>query len=162
MNTLPLESTNWVLPTQPTTFTSTLPNYEQTLPIRVNREGVKNYLKHRGTLNIGDWATEGKRTPRLTIAQPIIYGQNIFEGPPPKVLGADAIRNYVRSRSSTPNLIYDNVDPPREHHQMRVKKEGRANYEKNQNSQSKFLMDNYGKLSIPTLPKPNTMGEVNI
>jgi hypothetical protein len=162
MNTLPSESANWLLPTRSTSFSSTLPNYEEALPIRVNREGMKNYLKHRGTLNIGDWATEGKRTPRPTLAQPVIYGQNVFEGPPPKVLGPDAVRNYVKSRSSTPDLIRGVVDAPREHHQMRVKKEGRANYERNQHSQSKFLMQNYGKLSIPILPAPNTVGEVNI
>jgi hypothetical protein len=162
MNTLPWDTTNWLLPNQPTTITSTLPNYEEALPVRVNHEGMQNYLKNRGSLNLGVWATEGKRTPIPTISKPIIAGQNVFNVPPPKVLGNDAIRNYVRSRSSTPNLIYDNADPPREHHQMRVKKEARANYEKNQNSQSKFLMDNYGKLPIPTLPAPHTMGQVNI
>lgn len=162
MNTLPWESGNWLLPTQSTTLSSTLPNYEEALPIRVNREGMKNYLKHRGSLNLGDWATEGKRTPKPTLAQPIIYGQNVFEGPPPKVLGADAVRNYVKSRSSTPDLIGGVVDGPRDHHKMRVKKEARDNYARNQHSESKFLMQNYGKLPIPTLPTSNTVGEVNI
>src|SRR5579871_921126 len=111
--TLSSESANWVLPSYPVTLTSTLPNYEQSLPNRVNREGVTNYVKHRGTLNIGDWAVEGRRMSTSSIlSQPTVQDKNIFQAPPPKVLGPDAMRNYQRNRSSTPNLIYGNLDPP--------------------------------------------------
>ena len=316
------EQTNWVLPSPSTKFASTLPNYEEALPIRVNREGVRNYLKHQGTLNIGDWATEAKPPPIPLVSQPVnygqntrdrlptqavrsqevqhyvrsrsaapnlSYGQNIYEAPAqglqsaavrsyirnnraapavvygqnayeipsqmsqsdamqnytrgfgttsnlaygqgayevpaqmaqsgaiqnytrgpsatsdltygqsvdeipaqilgpggvddylrsysaqpnanygqnafeitPQVIGSDAVQNYIKGRITTPNLLYDNLNTPRKHHRMRVKREGIDNYQKNQYSQSKYLMDNYGKLSIPQLPAPNTVGEVNI
>jgi hypothetical protein len=45
---------------------------------------------------------------------------------------------------------------------MRVKREGRANYEKNHHSQTKALMQNYGKLPLQALPGPHTQGQVNI
>jgi len=161
VTTLSSGSANWILPSRPTTSTSTLPNYEESLPIRVNREGVQNYVKNRGTFNIGNWATEGRRMSTSTVTQPIIHEQNVLEISPPKVIGSDAMRNYTRSRSSTPNLIYGDLDPPNPHHQLRVKKEGRANYEKNHHTQMKGLFENYGKLPLPTPTLPRTQGEVN-
>lgn len=151
-----LDEANWVLPSQPTTFASTLPNYEQSLPVRVNREGVTNYIKNRGTLNLGDWATEGRRMSTSTTPVP-----NVLEAPPPKVLGPDALQNYIKSRSSTPNLIYSNLEPPNPHHRLRVKKEGRDNYNKNHHSQMKSLLESYGKLPLPEQTQPHTQGEVN-
>ncbi|CAF3646752.1 unnamed protein product [Adineta steineri] len=156
------ESANWVLPSYPTTFASTLPNYEGTLPNRVNQDGVKNYIKSRGTLNIGDWATEGRRmsTSTSTFSQPIVQERNVLEAPPPKVLGPEALRNYTKSRSSTPNLIYGPLQPPDLHHQRRVKREGLANYEKNRLTEMKTLFHSYGKLPIPDQQQPRTQGEV--
>ena len=145
------ESANWILPSYPTTFTSTIPNYEEALPFRVNHEGAKNYVKNRGTLNIGDWATEGRRMSTSTL--PI--------NQEPKVLGPDALRNYTKSRCSTPNLIYGNLEAPDSHPALRVKREGRANYEKSHHSQTKTLFENYGKLPLSTPKLPNTQGEVN-
>jgi hypothetical protein len=155
--TLSSESANRILPSRSTTLSSILPNYEESLPARVNREGVQNYVKSRGTLNIGDWATEGRRmlTSSITREQSVVIAR------PPKVLGPDAIRNYTRNRSSTPNLIYGNLDPPNPHHRFRVKKEARDNYNKNHNSQMKALFQSYGKLPLPTQPAPRTQGEVN-
>ncbi|UJR35193.1 hypothetical protein I4U23_027960 [Adineta vaga] len=155
------ESADWVLPSYPTTFISTLPNYEESLPHRVNRDGIKNYVKSRGTLNIGDWAIEGRRTatPRMT-SETIIHERNGLEALPPKVIGPDALRNYTKSRSSTPNLIYGNLQPPDPHHQLRVKREGRANYEKNRSTEMKTLFHNYGKLPVPSQPLPHTQGEL--
>jgi hypothetical protein len=144
------ESANWILPSYPTRSTPTLPDYEQTLPNRVNREGVQNYVKSRGSLNIGDWATEGRRMSISTSTST-----------QPKVLGPDALRNYTKSRSSTPNLIYGDLQPPDPHHQLRVKREGRANYDKNRHTEMKTLFHNYGKLPLPTQPVPHTQGEVN-
>jgi hypothetical protein len=157
------ESANWILPSYPTRSTPTLPDYEQTLPNRVNREGVQNYVKSRGSLNIGDWATEGRRMSisTSTSTQPTVQERNVLEAPPPKVLGPDALRNYTKSRSSTPNLIYGDLQPPDPHHQLRVKREGRANYDKNRHTEMKTLFHNYGKLPLPTQPVPHTQGEVN-
>lgn len=162
VTTLPLEASNWNLPFNPKTFTSTLPNYEASLPIRVNRDGVKNYIKNRGTLNIGNWADEGRRMSTSKVTQPINQEQNLLQATPPKVLGPDAMRNYVRSRSSTPNLLYGTLDSPNSHHGLRVKREGLANYQKNQHTQTKLLFDNYGKLPLPTPSVPHTQGEVKI
>ncbi len=151
------ESANWILPSRSTTLSTTLPNYEQSLPVRVNREGVQNYVKSQGTLNIGNWATEGRRMSTSSITRE----QSALIAPPPKVIGSDAMRNYTRNTSSTPNLIAGNLDPPNPHHRLRVKKEARANYDKNRNSQMKALIHNYGKLPLPTQPAPHTQGEVN-
>jgi len=162
--TLPSESANWVLPSHPTTFKSTLPNYEESLPMHVRREGAGNYLKSRGTLNIGDWAIEGKRRPTSAVVeqQPTTTtAKYILEAPAPKVIGDDAMRNYIKNRSSTPNLIYGNLAPPNPHHNLRVKREGRQNYEKNHNSQMKALLHNYGKLPLPSPRAPHTQGDVN-
>lgn len=148
------ESGNWVLPSNSVNFTSTLPNYEEAPPFRVNREGVKNYMKNRGSLNIGDWAIEGRR-----MSTTVLNNQDTTLSQP-KVLGPDALRNYTKSRCTTPNLIYGNVQPPDPHHGLRVKREGRANYEKNHNSQIKTLLDSYGKLPLPTRTAPHTQGKV--
>ena len=160
-STLSSEYNNWILPSQPVVIASTLPNYEESLPIRVNREGVANYIKHRGTLNIGDWATEGKRLSTPASMEPTVEQRNYFAAPPPKVLGPEAMQNYTRSRSSTPYLIYSNLDPPNPHNQVRVKREGRENYDKNQATQMKAMFQNYGKSPLPPQPTPNTQGEVN-
>lgn len=150
------ESANWILPSNPTTFTSTLPNYEEAPPFRVNQEGVKNYIKNRGSLNIGDWAIEGRRMSTTTL--PVNQETTLYQ---PKVLGPDALKNYTKSRCTTPNLIYGNMSAPDPHHGMRVKREGRANYEKNHNSEMKTLLSSYGKLPLPTPTVPHTQGEVN-
>lgn len=160
VDTLSSESGNWILPSQPPTFSSTLPNYGESLPGRVNREGVKNYVRNRGTLNLGDWATEGRRRATSAVAQSINAEPNAFQAPPPKVLGDDALRNYTKSRTSTPNLIGGVLDAPNPHHRFRVKKAARANYDKNQNSQMKSLLESYGKLPLPPQPAPHTQGEV--
>ncbi|UJR10634.1 hypothetical protein I4U23_014831 [Adineta vaga] len=152
------ESANWILPSHPSTFTSTIPNYEEAPPFRVNREGVKNYMKNRGSLNIGDWAIEGRRMSTTTTnALPNDQESILLQ---PKVLGPDALRNYTKSRSSTPNLIYGDLQPPNSHQGMRVKREGRANYEKSHHSQTKTLFENYGKLPLPTPKGPHTQGEL--
>jgi len=150
------DSANWFLPSTQKTFTSTIPNYEETPPFRVNREGAKNYVKNRGSLNIGDWAIEGRRMS--TTILPTNQESNL---PQPKVLGPDALRNYTKSRCTTPNLIYGDFQLPNSQQGMRVKREGRANYEKNHNSEMKNLLQNYGKLPLSTKPIPNTQGEVN-
>lgn len=135
---------------------STLPNYEEAPPFRVNREGVKNYVKNRGSLNIGDWAIEGRRNS-ATVSR-----NEEANLPQPKVLGPDALRNYTKGRCTTPNLIYGNdVQRPNPYHGLRVNQEGRANYEKNHRSQTKTLFENYGKLPLPTPTGPHTQGEVN-
>jgi len=149
------DSANWFLPSTQKTFASNIPNYEEAPPYRVNREGAKNYVKNRGSLNIGDWAIEGRRMSTSTL--PENQESNL---PQPKVLGPDALRNYTKSRCTTPNLIYGNLQPPNSQQGMRVKKEGRANYEKNHNSEMKSLLQNYGKLPLSTKPVPNTQGEV--
>ena len=155
--TLSSESANWILPSNPTSLTSTSPKYEEAPPYRVHREGVKNYLRNRGTLNIGEWAIEGKRTTKT----PLPADEEII-APQPKVLGPDALRNYTRSRCSTPNLIHGYVQPTDSEHGMRVRREGRANYERNHHSQTQALLQNYGKLPLPTPPGPHTQGQVNI
>ncbi|CAF0946536.1 unnamed protein product [Adineta ricciae] len=152
---LSAESANWILPSHPTTFVSTLPNYEEAPPFRVNREGVKNYMKNRGSLNIGDWAIEGRRMS--TTAVPVQEESSLVQ---PKVLGPDALRNYMKSRSSTPNLIHGDLQPPNSHNGMRVKREARANYEKSHHSQTKALFENYGKLPLSTPKGPHTQGEL--
>ncbi|CAF3388271.1 unnamed protein product [Rotaria sp. Silwood1] len=154
------ESANWILPSLPTTLPSTTPNYEESLPIRVNREGVANYIKNRGTLNFGQWAAQDRRMSTSAGTKPTVDQFNSFPVPPPKIIGPDATRNYIRSRSSTPNLIYGNLEPPNPHHHFRVKKEGRANYERNHNSHMKALLESYGKLPLPTQPIPHTQGEM--
>lgn len=154
--TVSAESANWILPSNPTTFGSTLPNYEEAPPFRVNQEGVKNYIRNRGSLNIGDWAIEGRRMSTATL--PVNQEPTVAQ---PKVLGPDALRNYTKSRCTTPNLIYGHMQTPDSNQPMRVKREGRANYEKNQDSQMKSLLQNYGKLPLPTPSVPNTQGEVN-
>ena len=161
VTTLSSESANWILPSQPITIASTIPNYDESLPIRVNRDGISNYIKHRGTLNIGDWAIEGKRIPEGPYAEPRVEQRNYFAAPPPKVLGYEAMQNYTRSRSSTPYLIHGDLDPPNPHHQARVKQEGRENYDKNQASQMRAMFQNYGKSPLTPQPAPNTHGEVN-
>lgn len=150
------ESANWILPSYPTSVTPTVPNYDEALPFRVNNEGVKNYVKNRGTLNIGDWAIEGRRSSISSSSTTI----DSHSQQQPKVLGPDAFRNYTRSRSSTPNLIYGTLQPPDPHHQLRVKKEGLANYERNHNSEMKGLLQNYGRMPLPSQPVPHTQGEV--
>lgn len=150
------ESENWILPANPKTFGSTLPNYEEAPPFRVNREGAKNYVKNQGSLNIGDWAIEGRRVS-TTVSNPQEINQ-----PQPKVFGPDALRNYTKSRCTTPNLIYGNVQTPDSHHGLRVKQEGRANYERNHSSEMKNLLENYGKLPLPAPTVPHTQGEVKI
>jgi hypothetical protein len=156
VTTLSSESANWLLPSNPSSFASTLPNYEESFPIRVNREGVANYVKNRGSLNLGDWATEGRR-----MSTSLGQGPSDFQAPPPQVLGREALQNYTRSRTSTPNLIYGDLQPPNPHHHQRVKREGRANYDKNRLTQMKSIFQNYGKSPLPAQPAPNTQGEVN-
>lgn len=163
MDALPSARGNWTLPSHPVTLTSTLPNYEESLPLRVNRDGVKNYLKNRGTLTLGDWQTESRRTSISAAAGQRLPSEHYaFVAPPPKVLGHDALRNYTRSRSSAPNLIGGVVDPPHPHHNHRVKPEAQANYNRNHNTQMKVLMEKYGKLEPPEPPRPHTQGQVNI
>ena len=158
----PTQAGNWVLQSQRQVAPSTVPNYEDHGPLRVNHEGVQNYLKHRGTLNIGGWAMEGRRIPPPLSTEPFVKQQQYaFQAPPPKVLGPEAIRNYEKSRSSTPNLIGGVLDAPYSHHHHRVKREGVENYEKAHNSQMKNLLQNYGKLPISPKPLPHTQGEVN-
>lgn len=153
---LSAESANWILPSYPTSFTSTVPNYEQAPPFRVNHDGVKNYVKNRGSLNIGDWAIEGRRAS--VTALPVDAESAPMQ---PKVMGPDAMRNYTKGRSSTPNLIYGDLAPPNPHHGLRVRREGRANYEKSMHSQTKTLFENYGKMPLPTPPVPHTQGAVS-
>ncbi|CAF1969463.1 unnamed protein product [Rotaria magnacalcarata] len=152
------QSANWIPTSYATTFSSTIPNFEEATPYRVNPEGVKNYVKNRGSLNIGDWAIEGNRMS-TTSATPLSTEQE-SNLPQPKVLGPDALRNYTKSRCSTPNLIYGNIQPPDPLYGMRVKKEGRANYEKNHNTEMKTLLESYGKLSLPIHSVPHTQGEL--
>jgi hypothetical protein len=151
------ESANWIRPSHPTTFNSTIPNYEEVPPFRLNHEGAKNYARNRGTLNIGDWATEGRR-----MSTPTLPANDISTISQPKVVGPDALRNYNRSQCTTPNLIYGTVQPPDSRQGMRVKQEGRANYERNHNSEMKSLLQNYGKLPLATPPLPNTQGKVKL
>jgi hypothetical protein len=153
------ESSNWILPSHSTTLMSTVPNYEEALPFRVNQEGVKNYMKNRGSLNIGDWAIEGQRMSNARAN--VSVDQEMYAGQP-KVLGPDALRNYTKGRTTTPNLIYGNLQAPDPHHRMRVKREGMANYERGQSSQMKNLLENYGKLPPSMASVPHTQGEVNI
>lgn len=153
--TLSSESADWVVPSYPTMSTAALPNFEESLPNRVNKESVNNYVRNRGTLNLGDWAIEARKRSSSAAMQ------NENSAPPRRVMGADAERNCVRGRSSTPNLIYGNLDPPNPHHRHRVKREAQANYEKNQQTQMKSLLDKYGKLPLPAKPEPHTQGEVN-
>lgn len=148
-------STNWILPSHPKTFTPELPNHEDDLPFRVNREGMQNYVRNRGTLNIGDWAVEGRR---MSTTSTIIDPASVI--PPPKVFGADALQNYNKSRCTTPNLIGGRLEAPDSRQGMRVKKEGLANYEKSHYSQTKDLLDNYGKLPTQAVPVPHTQGQV--
>ena len=164
VTTVPSNSEPWILPNYQRRLSSTLPNYEQSVPMRVNREGVQNYIRNRGTLNFGDWATEGRRVSisSASVTESTTTVQNVLAVPPPKVIGPDAMRNYIQSRTSTPNLIHGDLAPPNPHHHHRVKREGRANYNKNQNSQMKQLLENYGKLPVPTQPLPHTQGEVNL
>jgi hypothetical protein len=153
------ESANWILPYHPATFGSIIPNYEEAPPFRVNQEGVKNYIKNRGSLNIGDWAIEGRRMSSATTATLPTDQESYI--PQPKVLGPDALRNYTKSRCTTPNLIYGTLQPPAAHPNMRVKREGLANYEKNKDSQMKSLIQNYGKLPLQRQPAPHTQGAVS-
>ena len=73
--------------------TSTIPEYnpdvfyyEKQPNPRVNYEGKNNYQKSRGTLNLGDWAQQGKDwdSPR----------------PVPKVKFEDAQSNLEKSRGN--------------------------------------------------------------
>ena len=155
--TLSTESANWVPPSNSTSFSSTLPNYEDSLPFRVNREGVKNYVKNRGSLNIGDWAIEGRQISKTT--SPINQETNSLH---PKVVGADAFRNYTNNIHSKPHLLDGNFQPPSSPYGLRVRKEGFANYEKNHKTQMKTLLENYGKLSVPAPPLPHTQGQVKL
>lgn len=151
------ESANWILPSYPTAETPTASGYDEGLPFRVNQEGVKNYLRNRGSLNIGEWAVESRRPPSAKSTAPI--EQEVYLAQP-KVLGPDALRNYTKSRTTTPNLIYGTLQAPDPHHQIRVRREGLANYEKNHNSQMKGLLENYGKSPLPAQPGPHTQGQV--
>ena len=162
MDAFPTETGNWTLPSYPVTLTSTLPNYEEALPARVNRDGVKNYLRNRGTLNFAEWGADGRRSSVSAAGQPLPSDRNAFVAPPPKVLGHDALRNYTRSRSTTPNLLGGVLYPPHSHHNFRVKKEGQANYNRNQKTQMKDLMENYGKFARPEPPLPHTQGAVSL
>lgn len=148
------ESTYSIPPKDYSTFASKLPNFEEAPPFRVNPEAVKNYVKNRGSLNIGDWAIEGRRmSTTLTTNQE----SNVQQ---PKVLGEDALRNYTKSRCSTPNLIYGSTHSTEPQIGLRVTREGRANYERNNNNDMKTLFQNYGKSELPPQPAPNTQGEV--
>lgn len=162
VETWPSDGGNWTLPSYPVTIASTLPNYEDSLPLRVNREGVQNYMKNRGTLQLGDQPLDYRRSSVSSARTPMRSDRFAFVAPPPKVLGADALRNYTRSRSSAPNLIGGVVEPPHPHHQFRVKPEAQKNYERNQRTQMKVLMENYGKLTPPDPPPLHIKGEVNI
>ncbi|CAF0938368.1 unnamed protein product [Didymodactylos carnosus] len=137
---------NWVLTNEAPVVV--YPDYEA--PLRVRREGINNYVKNRGSLNIGDWETEG-RQPNASARLP--------PPAPPKVFGIDATLNYTKSRGSTANLLTGYLDPPNPHQGLRVKKEGRANYEKNHDASLKTLLQNYGKLPISDRRVPNTKGE---
>ena len=152
-------SENWILPSNTMTIPSTLPNYEEAPPFRVNREGVKNYIKNQGSLNIGDWAVEGRR---MSTSSTTVSNAQETNQPQPKVFGADALRNSTKSRASTPNLICGNTQTPDSGQGLRVRQEGRANYERNRNSEMKSLLENYGKLPLPTPTVPHTQGEVNL
>lgn len=158
---LSLESANWVTANQPDTFTSTLPTYAESLPMHVKREGVQNYIKNRGSLNLGDWAIEGRRsaTPRMGRGE-----REPFDGQaiPAKVKGPEAIRNYMRSVSSTPNLLHGTLQPPNPHHGVRVRPEGQANYIQDHDSRVKILLESYGKdIPTPVPTRPHTQGEVS-
>jgi hypothetical protein len=154
-------SADWVVANQPNTFTSTLPTYAKELPMHVKREAVQNYIKNRGSLNLGDWAIEGRRsaTPRMVRSDREPFpGQAI----PAKVNGAEAIQNYVRSVSSTPNLLHGNLQPPNPHHGVRVRPEGRANYIQDHDSRMKILLESYGRnIPTPGPTRPHTQGAVS-
>ena len=159
---LSLKSADWVVPEEPDTFMPTLPTHVESLPMFVRREGVQNYIKNRGSLNLGDWAIEGRRsvTPRtLTTPQDLFVGQVI----PAKVKGAEATRNFLRSVTSTPNLLHGVVESPDPHHGMRVKAEGRANYVKNHDSRVKLLLESYGSdIPSPGPLQPQIRGNVSL
>ena len=154
-------SADWILPSYPTSFTSTLPNYEDTLPFRVNHEGVQNYVKNRGSLNIGDWAIEGRQMSSAMSARDTPVDQDSYYGQP-KVLGPDALRNYNKGRRSSANLIYGTIEATEPPNPSRVRREGQANYDKSHSSQVKNLLQNYGKLSLPAQQVPHTQGQVNL
>lgn len=156
---LSAESANWILPSHSTNTQMTTTSYEQPIPFRVNPEGVKNYMKNRGTLNIGEWATESRQTPK---SANVNYSSEESYGNQPKVIGPDAIRNMNRDRGSTPNLMSGPVEMPASHNNMRVKREGLAYYERNHNSELKDLLSNYGRSASATKPIPHTQGEVSI
>jgi hypothetical protein len=156
---LSAESAVWLQSVKPNTFQSTLPTYQGELPMRVNREGVRNFLKNRGSLNIGDWAIEGSdmMTPRSQrTSRELFDGQRI----PVKVVGVDAMNNHLRSVSSTPDLLHGNLQPPDPHHQMRVKPEGRASYVQDHDSRMKILMEHYGQFPLRSPTRPRTQGDV--
>lgn len=158
--TLSSESADWIPSSNATTFLSTLPTYEDAPPFRVNREGVNNYIRNRGSLNIGDWAIEGGRmstttTPRITLQE-----NQKLKVAQPKVLGPDALKNYTKNRCTTPRFICGHDRSSDSRQNMRVRHEGRAIYEKNQNTEIKSLLENYGTLSVSAQPGPHIQGQV--
>lgn len=161
MNTkLSAESANWVRRASQPTLSSTVPAFDNELPIGVHREGLQNYVKNRGSFSL-TWNSVDASRP-ATPQTPRNLDREIFPGQarPAKVIGEEAKKNYVRNVTSTPQLLFSGLQPPDPHHRMRVKREGRENYVRDRDSRVKLLLENYGKLAPPTPTRPRTQGEV--
>lgn len=146
------ESAEWMLPSKSNTPRSVRSaqsvriDHEPERPVGVSREGFKNYLRNSGSLNIGAWAIEGRRSATSSLER---TDSQLFadQGKQPKVIGDEAKKNYLKQTRGTPDILTSDYQPPRSHNQMRISRAGRANYLKDRESRVKSLLQNYGKLS---------------
>jgi hypothetical protein len=84
---------------------------------RVKYEGHENYLKHRGSLNIGDWSIQS----------------NGWESarPEPRLKYEEAKQSYIKNRGCMNELLGGYADPALERKGPRIKKEAENNFNKN-------------------------------
>ena len=167
---------------------STIPEYDpnstysspRSAP-RVRPEAVDNYLRNRGSLNIGDWAQQSHdwQSPRpapkvkYDVAQQA-YNRNrgcmselltgYWENPPvirkgPRIT-KEAYGNFLKNKGSLTNLCYNNYgkNVESETHQPKVQYEGKSNLEKNQGSMGN-LFRNYGYAPLSARPVPRVKFE---
>lgn len=110
-------------------------SYASPRPVpRVRPEAFENYAKHRGSLNIGDWAEQGRDWES---ARPV-----------PKVKYEVAQQAYAKNRGCMNELLTGYWEhPPIERKGPRVKKEAEHIFQKNQGNMNTVLHE-YGK-NIP-------------
>lgn len=116
---------------------------------RVKSEGQENYMKNRGSLNIGDWYQEGKT---YQSARPV-----------PRIKSNEAKNTYIQSQGSMALNLGGYVENEASAHKgPRVKQEGQENFFKNRGTLSfNPHENNHGEYTPPQIARVKFEGNDN-